>query len=51
VKKGVNSLINYFLNCTRLHEKQVIEKYMTNERYDEIRDLDVFRDEYFKALK
>jgi len=52
-KNGVNGLIDYFVNGTADvgFTKQVIEKYMTNERYDEIRDFNAITDEYFKALK
>ena len=50
-KNGVNGLIDYFVNGTPDvgFTKQVIEKYMTNEKYDEIRDFNVFTDEYSKA--
>ena len=52
-KNGVNGLIDYFVNGTPDvgFTKQVIDKYMTNERYDEIRDFNVFTGEYFQALK
>ena len=51
-KNGVNGLIDYFINGTPDvgFTKQVNEKYITNERYDEIRDFKVFTDEHFKAL-
>jgi len=52
-KNGVLGLIDYFVNRTPNvgFTKQINDKYITAERYEQIQDFPTFVDEHFRGLK